>query len=718
MGTGARTSRLEQFKATYFTECSERLGTVDQILETLRAEIEDPHELFNEMFRAVHSIKGGGGAFGFDDIVELAHAFETVLDQLRQEKLQLSDGVLETLFVAFDALSAVVEATRDGSEYNNQDYTEAMRQLQALVDDPETGAATKEAVSQSEPVEAVDGTVKIHFVPHTNLFRSANDPLLIFRELRGLGDLDVQADTSKLPSLSKIDPEKSYLGWDLVLKTERSLSEVKEAFEFVEDDCLLEFGGAHSADTLEPPIEPEPESEEQVVELSKEAVPAETKSVEQELPPSPPKKVEDSKNEVGRPVPKGVPTQTASIRVDLDRVDKLVNMVGEMVITQAVMEQHLDAVRIEDETTAIGLETLSTHLRELQDDVMAIRMQPVQSLFARMPRLIREVARGLGKKVKLVTVGESTEVDKSIVENLADPLTHLIRNAVDHGIEGPDQRKAAGKPEEANITLSAAHRNGRIVIEVSDDGQGIDREKVFSKAVENGIVAADAALSDEEVCDLIFKPGFSTASVVTEVSGRGVGMDVVRRTLNDVGGRVVVHSRVGQGTSFLMSLPLTLAVMDGLIVTVGEERYVLPLSCTIESVRPMASELSSLAEKEFLMRFRDDYVPLIFLHKIFGVGGAVEDPTKGLVVFCELDSGANIGVVVDSLVEQRQVVIKSLEENFCPVNGVSSATILGDGRVSLILEVNGLHEMYKQAGKKAGLDASARVEEMKRELHP
>ena len=702
MGTGGQSSRIEKFKATYFAECAERLNTVDQILEILKDGINDPHETFNEMFRAVHSIKGGGGAFGFDKIVDLAHAFEAALDQLRSGTIQLNNEVSDVLFVAFDALSMVVEAERDGIEPNREEAAKAKQQLTRLMYDPAKVDVVTEKVSEAPPAELADGAVHIRFVPHESLFRSANDPLLIFRELRGLGKLTVTAQANALPSLSQLDPEKSYLGWDLVLETERPLSEVREAFEFVEDECLLEFSSGQAAAQDDGAVEePEPKAAEPSKPSPNKQGAAPTKQAVGQKPVS---QQPDENRQVGAPTKKALPAQTASIRVDLDRVDKLVNMVGEMVITQAVMEQHLDSVRIEDETTALGLETLSVHLRELQEDVMAIRMQPVQSLFARMPRLIREVARGLNKKVRLITIGESTEVDKSVIENLADPLTHLIRNAVDHGIEPPKLRAASGKPDEAIITLSAAHRNGRIIIEVRDDGQGINRDRVFAKAVEKGVIAEDANLTDDEVYDLVFMPGFSTATEVTEVSGRGVGMDVVRRTLNDVGGRVVVNSEPGKGTSFLLSLPLTLAVMDGLIVTVGGERYVLPLSCTIESVRPAEAELSTLAEKEFLIRFRDDFVPLVFLHKVLGIDGAVEDPKKGLVVFCELDSGSTIGIVVDALVEQRQVVIKSLEENFRPVDGVSSATILGDGRVSLILEVNGLNEMYKRAGREGRVD--------------
>jgi two-component system chemotaxis sensor kinase CheA len=314
-----------------------------------------------------------------------------------------------------------------------------------------------------------------------------------------------------------------------------------------------------------------------------------------------------------------------------------------------------------------------------------------------MPRLVRESARDLGKRVRLITVGEATEIDNTVVERLADPLTHMIRNAVDHGVEPPAERRAASKPEEATISLTAAHRSGRITIEVSDDGRGIDRDKVYRRAVERGLIDKGAALADDEILDLIFLPGFSTAEAVTDLSGRGVGMDVVRRNIGQIGGRVIIDSQPGVGTRFLISLPLTLAVMDGMIVSVGNERYVLPLGCILESIRPLPDQVSTIAGAELLVRFRDEYVPLLFLHRLFGVTGACDDPCKGLVVFVETDTGSVIGIVVDNLLGERQVVIKSMEENFRRIEGASAATILGDGQVALILEVNGIHGMYRAA---------------------
>lgn len=701
-GKSKGTNRIEKFKATYFAECAERIVAIENTLDGLKAGGDDPVELLNEMFRAVHSIKGGASAFGFENIVSLSHIFEAVLDALRNQNFDLNDDILDTLYFAEDALNNVVEATESGAGPNREELKTITGKLDELLSTG--GAGTKPATSQtvqpettdrdksdikeerSKPESAGERTVLIRFIPNDDFFRTANDPILIFRELRELGPLVVEPDVNNLPALSNLNPDLSYLGWTLKLTTAEPLDLVREAFEFVEDDCLL--------DITEPAEEQDIASEQPTKEGAPDAIStsmADQKSQE----PVKADKVDGARSKGAGKA--NLPMPQASIRVELDRVDKLVNMVGELVITQSVVEQQMLEAELDNDATAHGIETLSVHMRELQEDIMAIRMQPVKSIFARVPRLIREISRSLGKNVRLTTVGETTEVDKSIIESLNDPITHLIRNAIDHGIEPPEDRKRLGKPEEATITISAGHRNGRIAIQVSDDGRGIDCDKVLAKAIEKGIVDRRANLTREEIYDLIFAPGFSTVEQVSDVSGRGVGMDVVRRGIQDIGGRIVVQSEPGKGTSFLMSLPLTLAVMDGLIVTVAGEKFVLPMTCTIESARPTKSDLSAIADSQLLVKFRGQFVPLLFLHQLFNIPGAIKDPDKALVVFCETDIGAVIGIVVDQLIEQRQVVIKSLEENYHAVDGVSAATILGDGRVALILEVNGLHEMYKKS---------------------
>ncbi|MEI6985107.1 MAG: chemotaxis protein CheA, partial [Rhodospirillaceae bacterium] len=388
-----------------------------------------------------------------------------------------------------------------------------------------------------------------------------------------------------------------------------------------------------------------------------------------------------------------------TIRVDLDKIDRLVNMVGEMVITQAMVAEHVrDLPPGEFQELMEGLEQLAQHTRELRESVMSIRAQPVGSVFSRMPRLVRELATETGKDVSLVTSGEATEVDKTVVENLVDPLTHMIRNSIDHGLEMPDVRLAAGKPRTGTVHLSAAHRSGRIVIEVSDDGKGIDRPRVLQKALERGLLPAGATPSDEEIDNLIFLPGFSTADKVSNISGRGVGMDVVRRNIAGLGGRIGIYSMPGQGSRFVLSLPLTLAVLDGMVISVGAERFVLPLTNIVESLRPKPADLHGLVNRCDVIMARGAYVRLVYLHKLFGIPGAMGDATKGLVVLVETEDGGRLGLVVDEVLGQQQVVIKSLESNYRRLDGVAAATILGDGRVALILDVAGLQEMSQQAG--------------------
>ncbi|MEW5729497.1 MAG: chemotaxis protein CheA, partial [Pseudomonadota bacterium] len=396
----------------------------------------------------------------------------------------------------------------------------------------------------------------------------------------------------------------------------------------------------------------------------------------------------------------GGAVHTASIRVDLDKIDRLVNMVGELVITQAMLGQQATGFTVESHPELIqGLQELSHHTRELQESVMAIRAQPVKALFSKAPRLVRDLSSKLGKQARLVMSGENTEVDKTVIEQLSDPMTHLIRNSLDHGIETPEERIAMGKTPEGTIHLGAEHRSGRIIIEIADDGRGINRQRVLEKAIEKGLVERGQPLTDEQIDMLIFAPGFSTAAEVSDVSGRGVGMDVVRKNIQDVGGRVVVQNSPGVGCRIILSLPLTLAVMDGMLVAVGQERYVLPLTNIVESLRPTAQQARALVNVGDVLTLRGEYIRLLPLHQIFGVRNAITDPTRGLVVVVETEGGDRIGLLVDELLGQQQVVIKSLDANFRPVDGISAATILGDGRVALILDVAALRQLGESLGK-------------------
>jgi two-component system chemotaxis sensor kinase CheA len=450
---------------------------------------------------------------------------------------------------------------------------------------------------------------------------------------------------------------------------------VEEVFEFVQDDCDLAIEALEAVAAGDPAP-----AEEPAADAPAPLPPAETVAARAELPP---------------PV-------AATVRVDVAKVDRLVNLVGELVINQAMLVQ-LGGTLPPDLCPGLvaGLETLSQHLRELQEGVMAIRTQPVKTVFSRMPRLVRELSAQLGKEVRLVVTGEATEIDKTVVEQLADPLTHLLRNALDHGIEPPEQREAAGKPRQGTIHLGAEQRSGRIVIELADDGRGIDRPRVLARAKERGLVPAEAQLTDAEIDELIFLPSFSTAATVSAVSGRGVGMDVVRRNIQALGGRITLESRAGQGSRFLLSLPLTLAVLDGLVVAVGREGYILPISAIVESLRPRREDIHAVVGRGEVLAIRGAYIPLLRLHDRFGVAGAVTDPWRGIVVIVETDNAGRLGLVVDDLIGQQQVVVKSLEANYGPVEGIGGATILGDGRVALILDIAGLAAALRPAHRAA-----------------
>jgi len=492
-----------------------------------------------------------------------------------------------------------------------------------------------------------------------------------------LGQLVLELDSSELPDIEDMEAEHAYFCWTFRLVSEYGEADILEVFEFVEGDCDLEIAD------LGIYLSPDDFVDDDAAGLF---------GPEEEAATAPTVKIKSLKRTAG-----GETVVSQSIRVELDKVDRLVNMVGELVITQAMLREQGGQLLVEQYPNLVqGIEELSRHIRDLQESVMAIRAQPVKSVFSRMPRLVRELTASLGKKARLVMTGEETEVDKTVTERIGDPLMHMIRNSVDHGLELPEARLKAGKQEEGIIHLSAFHRGGRILIEIEDDGAGINGEIVLKKAIEKGLVSPEANLSDEEINNLIFMPGFSTAENVTNVSGRGVGMDVVRKNIQGLGGRISISSTPGQGSKFTMSLPLTLAVMDGMVVDIGHEKYVLPLGNIIQTLRPRQKDINSLPDGRGIMMFRGEYIFLVPLYDIFDVSDALHDPCEGLVVVVEGDGGVLMGFIVDDLVNQQQVVIKSLESNYQLVKGISGATILGNGRVSLIVDIATVQDMSTQ----------------------
>ena len=659
---------MEQFKVVFFEECSELLVNLEEGLMLLQRG-ENDGETMNAVFRAVHSIKGGAGAFGFDALVGFAHIQETLLDEMRSNAIEIKPEYIDVLLQAFDILSELVGAAQREDAVDKNYGTEAAQAMKKIMETSGTVEVKTEQVSvDEEPQNIKTRHFNISFKPFEELYQRANEPILLIRELNDLGELDVELNTSDMPDITEMDAELAYFSWKFDLITEFSEDAIEEVFEFVEGDCELIITEEIAATTEITTAETDPDAVRQGAQ--KTAV---------------------AKTSGGETV------VSQSIRVELDKVDRLVNMVGELVITQAMLREQGSQLLVEQYPNLVqGIEELSRHIRDLQESVMAIRAQPVKSVFSRMPRLVRELTASLDKKARLVMTGEETEVDKTVTERIGDPLMHMIRNSVDHGLESPTDRLDAGKEEEGTIHLSAFHRGGRIFIEIEDDGAGINREVVLKKAIENGLVSPDATLSDEEINNLIFLPGFSTAESVTNVSGRGVGMDVVRKNIQSLGGRISISSKSGKGSKFTMSLPLTLAVMDGMVVEIGGEKFVLPLVNIIQTLRPTPKEINSLPDGRNLMMFRDEYIFLVPLYDVFDVEDAITNPCEGLVVVVEGDGGMLMGFIVDDLVNQQQVVIKSLETNYELIEGVSGATILGNGRVSLIIDIATVQEMVSR----------------------
>lgn len=653
---------LDQFKETYLTESTELLVEMEQYLVSLTPETADS-ETLNAIFRCAHSIKGGAGAFGLDAIAGFTHVLEALLDKMREGEVEPSQEAVDALLQAVDVVTQMVDSAKEDSALPEGFGGGVLEVLESFCGE---GVAVEQGVSVSSEGDAESMQHwQVSFAPHEGIFLSGNEPLLILRELSSLGDVEVIAYTHSVPDFEQLDPAQCYISWNVHLVTDKPESAIREVFEFVEDHCALvitkqdppehEGGAAHEGDDVARRIPIRSAAEEGA--------------------------------------PRTV-SGASSIRVDIDKVDRLVNMVGELVITEAMLRAQTQDFPVEQFAGLIrGIDELSQHTRELQEAVMSVRMQQVKTVFSRMPRIVRDLSSQLGKDINLSISGENTEVDKTVIEQLGDPLTHMIRNSCDHGIETPEDRIAKGKSAQGTIYLSAEHRGGRIVIEIKDDGAGINREKVLAKVREKGLISADDVTpSNEEIDHMIFMAGFSTAEEVTNVSGRGVGMDVVRRNIEGMGGTVAVVNDPGNGSCFVISLPLTLAILDGMIVRVGEEYYIIPITNIIESMRPRADAVKRVEGHRDVINVRGEFIPVIYLHRIFDIKNSVEDPSKALVVLVESNQ-QKIGLVVDELIGQQQVVIKSLEANTNPVQGVSGATVLGDGRVSLILEINDLAKL-------------------------
>ncbi|MFW2231803.1 chemotaxis protein CheA [Rhizobium sp. CRRU65] len=754
---------MNEIKEIFFQECEEQLAELESGLLKMNDGDRDP-ETVNAVFRAVHSIKGGAGAFGLDDLVAFAHVFETTLDCVRSNKLEPNQDVLKVMLKSADVLADLTNVARDGGSVDESRSRGLVRELEALANGemPSPSASVEapapKAVAKAAPAPTPKPTddsgfqpvpfsfddfggegdaggmpaYEVIFKPRYELYSKGNDATLLLRDLSRLGEMTIYCNTDDLPGLEELDPEGAYFFWNVTIKTDKGEDAIRTVFEFAEWDCELtvkpvEEARAEATSNDELPMVPVPfdlsildeagaieevsGSDARAEETAAAIAAAETASNVTQIVAA---RVEKKESAAAAAAAASAAAQNnaagagQTIRVDLDRVDRLINLVGELVINQAMLSQSV----IENDTTGtssinMGLEELQQLTREIQDSVMAIRAQPVKPVFQRMSRIVREIADMTGKSIRLITEGENTEVDKTVIDKLAEPLTHMIRNAVDHGIETPEKRAAAGKNTEGTVRLTAKHRSGRILIELADDGAGINREKVRQKAIDNDLIPADSNLSDEEIDNLIFLPGFSTADKISDISGRGVGMDVVKRSIQALGGRINITSKPGHGSVFTMSLPLTLAVLDGMVVTVAGQTLVVPLTAIVETLQPEAAAIHSFGANHRLISIRNSFCPLVDVGRILNFRATQANPVEGVALLVESEGGGQRALMVDAIQGQRQVVIKSLEANYTHVPGIAAATILGDGRVALILDVDAVVGASRGQSLKAEMSLAA-----------
>ncbi|MDQ0143325.1 chemotaxis protein CheA [Cupriavidus necator] len=649
---------ITQFYQTFFEEAEELLIEMEQLLLGLDIEAPDAEHL-NAIFRAAHSIKGGAATFGFAALTETTHIFENLLDRTRRQELALTRTIIDTFLETKDVLQDQLNAYRNGTEPDPETLARICAVLQQLAQEaaghdaaPAPAAAAAPVAAAAPAAAPAGGGLKIRLIKV-----SASDQALLREELANLGEITGQQETNG-----------ELVVW---LNTQCSADDIIAVCCFVIDMDQIVIEAAAEAPDAAPAQVAAP-------------APAPVAAAPAPAPAAP------AAREKAKAAPAPAPAHgEGSIRVPTEKVDQIINLVGELVITQSMLAQtasSLDPVLFDRLFSGMG--QLERNARDLQEAVMSIRMMPMDYVFSRFPRLVRDLASKLGKQIDLVTFGKATELDKSLIERIIDPLTHLVRNSLDHGIETPDKRIAAGKDATGQLILSAQHHGGNIVIEVSDDGGGLNRERILAKAIQNGLPVSET-ITDEEVWQLIFAPGFSTAEVVTDVSGRGVGMDVVKRNIQEMGGHVQISSRPGMGTTIRIVLPLTLAILDGMSVKVGEETFILPLNCVMESLQPKAEDVHTAANSDRVMHVRGEYLPLLEMHRVFNVAGALQEPTQGIAVILQAE-GKRFALLVDQLIGQHQVVLKNLETNYRKVPCISAATILGDGSVALIVDVGAL----------------------------
>ncbi|MFK7862341.1 MAG: chemotaxis protein CheA [Granulosicoccus sp.] len=662
---------LEELRLIFLDECNENIELLEGGLMRM-GEGEDDEDTLNEVFRAAHSIKGGGSTFGFLPMAELTHHMETLLDEMRSGRRPVVAVDVDLLLLALDAVQGILSDSRNEAGADHPDRMTIQAQLEAAViagvsaaANSDSNGASEEAVEEKSP-EVANWTVS--FRPNSDFYLRGNDALLILRELRRLGEVNVEVDSGKIPAWEQIDVNNSYLGWSIDVPGEVAESDIVEVFDWVDTECS--FSVTANYREIEAPVESTPEP---VVAAPATAAPAAPASAKK--PANAEKK--PSSNE------------SSSIRIATDKIDQLINLVGELVITQSMLS------RVSENPMGIDINELRERMadlehntRDLQESVMQVRMLPISSAFSRIPRLVRDLSRKLNKEVDLQMEGGTTELDKTVLERMIDPLVHLVRNGLDHGIETPEERAGAGKKGAGILQLSARQESGSVVIEIKDDGKGINGPFILGKAREKGIVGPEEELTPDQINQLIFAPGFSTAAVLSDVSGRGVGMDVVRRNILDLGGRVHVYSEFGVGTRIEINLPLSLAILDGQLVRVGDQVYVIPILSIIETLELEQTERSDVPGTGEICRFRGEYLHMLRVADHF----QLKEPSTGKLVVVIDTHGKRIGLVIDDVLGQQQVVIKPLDKNYKSVKGLAGATIMSDGSVALILDPANISE--------------------------
>ncbi len=713
---------MSQFYEVFFDEADELLAEAEHLL--LELNIKDPDaEHLNAIFRAAHSIKGGAATFGFMDMTEITHVLENLLDKLRKNEMKLTTEHVDAFLTAKDVLKMQLDGHRLASDVDSDQVADVKMMLNSLSDNGDVTPPAPVAIAQFQPLVVAPAITPAEGQPCFNIrFIKVTDKDLVNlqSELALLGEISLHQDATQKPYLlltteSNEDEILSICSFvlepeDLIITRVNAAEVLPEAVTpqaitptlagtaktnkvQVEEEVgygLFEMDGQENAEEgygFFAPFTPHPDAP--VVHLINDDTPLPTVVTEAVAVVTVTEKITQASRDSDKPP---ATTETSSIRVGIEKVDQLINLVGELVITQAMIEQRISALdESHNEPLMSSLSQLTRNTRDLQEAVMSIRMMPMDFVFSRFPRMVRDLAIKLNKKVEFVTIGAATELDKGLIERIVDPLTHLVRNSVDHGVETPEQRKKAGKSETGRLTLSAAHKGGSIVIEVTDDGAGLNRDKLLAKAKSSGLNVSES-MTDTEVFNLIFAPGFSTAEVVTDVSGRGVGMDVVKRNITSMGGVVEIRSVLGYGTTVSISLPLTLAILDGMSVSLGTSLYIIPINSIVETLQPRMEDIKTVTSRGLMVNVRGEYLPIVPLYALFNQETEITHPTEGVLVIIEAE-GKKSALFVDNILGQQQVVIKSLQSNFRKVNGVSGATIMGDGSVALIIDVPAIIKM-------------------------